>query len=342
MSLEIRAPTTSYRIADVTGGLDPVAMGVDEIGQVWLVMPAAVIGRLRVVALHAGRMQLDVELDGSADDVDFVDALGDQILLVGARADYDAESDYQHNAWVYDRTGQLQHSLFVGDGLDELQVADTATVWARYFDEGYYGDWAGVASLVAWDRAGTPTFRIQDIDGLSADADIAALNVASPADVWFICQGMLLHLEERRYAGAWSLAGQGSQAFAVAGQDVLLAGAWGPALPMTALLDAGLNDFIGNEAGEQAKFADELSALLKLQGRAVNWGDERDEAARDFTLTWLRLHEHGNTTVEGEFALRTAAGEAIEPTRVIGRAGRLYVLAGDTVHEVALADLAVR
>jgi hypothetical protein len=241
---------------------------------------------------------------------------------------------------VYGRDGVQQRALTLGDGIECLQVAGDDVVWTSHSEEGYFGNWEGCASLVSWDARGRAAFRLSDLDEERGCMDVPALNLVSARDCWFICASELWHLRDRRRHGTWELAGLGSRAFAVAGQDVLLAGAWGPRHPMSQILDAILHSGAPCVAGiSRLQVEDQLSAMLKLQGKGVQWHDERDEATQGFSLCWLKLGPDGATRVEGDFVLRAADGEAIEPTEVRGRGSRLFVLAGETLHEVALADV---
>lgn len=356
--MDILTPSLSYSIAEFTRGGRPEAFGVDAAGRVWFVTattPAsddsaeeqaepdadAIVEptRFRVVQIASGRKLLDIEIECPVDTLSFVDALEDGILVGWARAEPLGAGAYEPNAWVFGRDGTLERSLFVGDGIEELQVAGDGAVWACYFDEGYFGDWDGAASMAAWDQQGRLCFRLPEIEGFSGDEDVTGLNVVSTADAWFICHGALVHLRDRSRAGSWWLAGGGSRAFAVDGHDVLLAGSWGERFDIPKLVASMLAQHTDGSTVARLEAEDQLSALLKLQGQAVAWGDDRDAGSEDFGLTWMRLHPGGNTTVEGDMVLRTAQGESIVPAMVIGRGSRLYVLAEDNVHEVALADL---
>ncbi len=348
----VLTPSVSYSMAHFLGGQDPEAIGVDAHGHVWLVLPvtpehdlavkdeqdvAIPKTRFRVVQLMHGEPRLDVNISCPSSCLSSIDALGDQLLVAWSRSDVLPGGNWDHNAWVYNRDGSLDRAMTLGDGIEDLQAASDGVIWTSHFDEGYYSGWEGCASLVAWDRQGQLAFRPADLNWIDSCEDIDCLNVASTQETWLIHLGVLWRLREFTEIKAWDLAGIGSQAFAVEGEDILLAGPWGRAFNMREIAATLLD---GASNAERFQAVDELLALSKAQGRAVEWGDERDAASREFGLCWMRLHPDGGTTVQGDFVLRAADGQIIVPSMVFGRGGRLYVQAGDTMHEVALADIA--
>lgn len=357
--MDVVFPSSSYHVGKVLQGREPHTFDVGPDGHVWFVIPlleeqAALLAPsdrstgdpppitpFRIVEMAQGRVLLDIEIACPVDELDWVNPLDDGVLVASSRAEELRSGEWESNAWVYGRDRVLKRDMHLGDAIEDLQVAADGSIWTSYFDEGYSGHSEGSASLVAWDGRGTPMFRLTDDKMLCPAEDIVALNVASDRDTWCIhcAEGAILHLCERRVAGLWALPGAGSRALAVLGQDMLLAGAWGPrfSMPDITAMFAGLEQQFGEAALKE--LPELFSGTAEKLGKGVAWGDERDEASKDFVLSWLKLRQGGSTSVEGTFALRTHGGEAIEPTAVRGRGNRLFVLAGETLYEVALADV---
>ena len=77
-------------------------------------------------------------------------------LLVEGRA----SPDRSPNADVFDEKGQIVSSLFLGDGIESVQVAASGDIWVGYFDEGVYGGGQLERSgLVCFDPQGNPKLR---------------------------------------------------------------------------------------------------------------------------------------------------------------------------------------
>jgi hypothetical protein len=61
-----------------------------------------------------------------------------------------------------------------------------------------------------------------------------------------------------------------------------------------------------------------------------------------YSICWLPLGDDGMSAYEAEFLPRMPGGAAKRSTMVCGRGDRLFLLAGDQLHEVAVADLVGR
>lgn len=107
------------------------------------------------------------------------------LLLVQSRCQKDG-AFIERNARRYNRSGQLIDAFTLGDGIEDVQVDETDTIWVSYFDEGVFGNFGweepmGSAGVVAYSINGE---RLWDA-GDYGIADCYALNVVSSKEVYF-------------------------------------------------------------------------------------------------------------------------------------------------------------
>jgi hypothetical protein len=147
------------------------------------------------------------------------------------------------NGFIYDANGQVISSLFLGDGIEDVQsTPDGQTIWVSYFDEGVFGDSdMGQEGLVALKQDGTLVHRfataLRNENPLNVPdiCDCYALNVATDKDtfLYYYTDFPLVRITERVVTGIWrdlkSKGGreiQGSHAFAVNSERALFGGGY--------------------------------------------------------------------------------------------------------------------
>ena len=88
---------------------------------------------------------------------------------------------------MYDRLGQLQRTLDLGDASNHVQTTPNGKIWVGYFDEGVFGHSVGGAGLVCFDALGKPIFKYSEFaqrHELSFIDDCYAMNVVDDEEVW--------------------------------------------------------------------------------------------------------------------------------------------------------------
>jgi hypothetical protein len=158
-----------------------------------------------------------------------------QVLVVGARCQW-RSSGPDHNAVVYDHTGQPILDGVFGDGIAHVYTTATGQAWVGYFDEGVFGNrgWGrpgpaplGATGIVHFDTDLRPQWSFPESTSM---ADCYSLNVDSWA-VWAcyytdfpvarIVNGGVTH---------WAnVAARGANALLVAGTRCVLVGGYNPA-----------------------------------------------------------------------------------------------------------------
>lgn len=104
----------------------------------------------------------------------------DEILLVRGRA----KSDQDKNAHVYTIEGQPQRHFSIGDGVQDVQVAENGDIWVSYFDEGVYsGSALSQAGLSAFNSDGGLCYQFS-AENIKPIDDCYALNLCSSNEVW--------------------------------------------------------------------------------------------------------------------------------------------------------------
>ncbi|ARK32622.1 hypothetical protein BkAM31D_23625 [Halalkalibacter krulwichiae] len=115
-----------------------------------------------------------------------VDLFSDgSLLLVQSRCLKDGSS-VERNARRYNRNGQLISAFTLGDGIEQMQIDETDTIWVSYFDEGVFGNFGwehpiGSEGLLAFTKDGEKLWGAGDY-GI---VDCYALNVTSSKEVYF-------------------------------------------------------------------------------------------------------------------------------------------------------------
>ncbi|MFB5197593.1 hypothetical protein ACE198_22240 [Neobacillus sp. KR4-4] len=111
------------------------------------------------------------------------------ILLVCARSYFHDENNYDHNARVFDKNGNLIRTFLLGDGIQNLLVTKGNKIWTGYFDEGVFGNYGwdkpvGANGLRAWDADGKELYKYPNRGDHFID-DCYALNVVSDDEILF-------------------------------------------------------------------------------------------------------------------------------------------------------------
>ncbi len=155
----------------------------------------------------------------------FVQPLADErLLLAGARSCRRSATDIDHNARIFDRSGQSIGSFTIGDGVEDVQTTRDAEIWVSYFDEGVFGDEPmGANGLNCFDPSGKLVFGYEPSGGLDHICDCYALNVPNDDDVWFYyyTEFRLVRLQRGQPLSWWSCPIEGSNVFAIE-EDLLL------------------------------------------------------------------------------------------------------------------------
>lgn len=128
----------------------------------------------------------EILIEGETFHYSYVQPLGEELLLVGARSHYYGRDRYDLNAAVFSYAGRPQRRFLLGDGIQDVQTTRSGLIWTSFFDEGVFGNYGwerpvGESGLIAWDRNGIRVFTNSEAD----IADCYALNVASDEQVWF-------------------------------------------------------------------------------------------------------------------------------------------------------------
>lgn len=159
-----------------------------------------------------------------------VDQMADgRWLVAGSRA-----QEGEKNGRIHAVDGQVEHTMILGDGIENLLCSADGTVWVGYFDEGIFGgpnkdgSWpVSSGGIVQFDATGTPlwSFNKQVRENHSV-ADSYAMTL-SGTDLW-AC--FYTDFPIARISGGkpvfWSNSVAGAKAIAVKDDIVLLAGGY--------------------------------------------------------------------------------------------------------------------
>jgi len=107
------------------------------------------------------------------------------ILLVQGRCSTDGDT-LEQNARRYNVNGQLMDTLLLGDGIRQVQIDETDTIWVSYFDEGIFGSFdnmepIGADGLAAYSISGQKLWGAKNYN----IADCYAINIANSKAVSF-------------------------------------------------------------------------------------------------------------------------------------------------------------
>lgn len=130
-----------------------------------------------------------------------VDVFSDgTILIVQGRCLKDG-TYVEKNARRYDRDGNFITEFTLGDGIEQMQIDETDTIWVSYFDEGIFGNFGwdepiGSGGVVAFTAEGE---RLWDANEFGI-VDCYAMNVVSSNKIYFfyIDDFYLVHLNDKK------------------------------------------------------------------------------------------------------------------------------------------------
>lgn len=111
-----------------------------------------------------------------------IQAIGENILLLGARSRILKNGMYEENACIVNRHGEILQAFCLGDGIEDCIVTRDGRIITSYFDEGVFGDAPfGNKGLVVWDCMG---HRIWENEKYGI-MDCYAINVDEQENLWF-------------------------------------------------------------------------------------------------------------------------------------------------------------
>ncbi len=115
----------------------------------------------------------------------FIQPIGENILLLGARCRYYESPGPEKNAVIVDAMGNVMNEFCLGDGIQDCIVTDAGDIITSYFDEGVFGNFGwkqpiGSCGLIVWTEEGEMKWQ--------ADTDICdcyALNIDEKNCIWY-------------------------------------------------------------------------------------------------------------------------------------------------------------
>ncbi|WP_235846536.1 hypothetical protein [Neobacillus drentensis] len=115
-----------------------------------------------------------------------VDLFSDGTLLVVQGRCLKDGKYIERNARRYNPNGQLIEAFTLGDGISDMQIDETDTIWVSYFDEGIFGNFGweqpmGSSGVIAYTMNGNKLWGASNYGII----DCYALNVLSSKEVYF-------------------------------------------------------------------------------------------------------------------------------------------------------------
>ena len=116
----------------------------------------------------------------------FIQPVGEDILLLGARARRYRDGSADQNAVIVDRYGRKLHKMCLGDGIESCAVTRDGRIVTSYFDEGVFGNFGwdqpvGSCGLIVWDRDGNAVWK----NRAYSICDCYAMNLDDQENLWF-------------------------------------------------------------------------------------------------------------------------------------------------------------
>jgi hypothetical protein len=187
--------------------------------------------RYRVLGLENAKPALDVLIAGANFNAHHVQPVEDGFLLVGSRSFRRGADDFDLNAHLFDAHGHYRKSFLLNDGVQDVQVTASGTIWTSYFDEGVFGNFGwrepvGAAGLIEWTSDGKRLYEFVPPAGLESIADCYALNVESDSVAWcyYYTDFALVRIHNRVAESYWKMPISGSHCFAISGSHALFGG----------------------------------------------------------------------------------------------------------------------
>jgi hypothetical protein len=198
-----------------------------------------------------------------------VDQMADgRWLVAGSRAQED-----EKNGRIHAVDGRLEHTMILGDGIENLMCSADGTVWVGYFDEGVFGgqkkdgSWpVSSGGIVQFDAVGRPLWSFNEqVREQYSIADAYAMTL-SGTDLW-AC--FYTDFPIARISGGkpvfWSNRVSGAKAIAVRDDIVMLGGGYGEDANRITLVK--LDGTSSREVGSFRYEKEKRGAAGLLQGR---------------------------------------------------------------------------
>ncbi len=118
--------------------------------------------------------------------IHFLQPIGDNYLLLGARASLYKDGTTDKNAIIIDATGNIIRTMCLGDGIQDCLVDSQNRIITSYFDEGIFGNngWSrpiGESGIIQWSETGDILWKNWRYD----ICDCCAMNLDSNDNLWF-------------------------------------------------------------------------------------------------------------------------------------------------------------
>lgn len=116
----------------------------------------------------------------------FIQPIGNDFLLLGARAHLYKDGTTDQNAMITDRYGRTIKKFCLGDGIQDCIVTMDKKIITSYFDEGIFGNYGwdnplGQNGIVIWDELGEKIWENTKYD----ICDCYAINIDDQNNLWF-------------------------------------------------------------------------------------------------------------------------------------------------------------
>ncbi|UPO90463.1 hypothetical protein [Niallia sp. Man26] len=147
------------------------------------------------------------------------------LLIVQGRCSTDG-AKMEPNAQIYNLEGQLMDTFLLGDGISQVQIDETDTIWVSYFDEGIFGaiddlEPMGADGLAAYSKSGQKLWGAKEYEM----ADCYAMNIVSSKEVnfYYYDQYKLVQLKDFMETACYVVEGDDTfQQFLFDQQDLLV------------------------------------------------------------------------------------------------------------------------
>lgn len=118
--------------------------------------------------------------------IHFIQPIGNELLLLGARAHLYKDGNTDKNAVITDRYGTVIKKFCLGDGIQDCIVTSDNKIITSYFDEGIFGNngWdnpLGRNGIIIWNKTGEKTWENTKYD----ICDCYAINIDGQNNLWF-------------------------------------------------------------------------------------------------------------------------------------------------------------
>jgi len=127
-----------------------------------------------------------IDLGSHSVNIHFMLPIGENFLLLGARAMLYKDGNADENAVIVDRHGNKVRSFCLGDGIQNCIVDSQNNIITGYFDEGVFGNngWynpIGAPGIVKWSEIGEKLWENKRY----AICDCYAMNIDEQDNLWF-------------------------------------------------------------------------------------------------------------------------------------------------------------